>query len=64
MVCMGFEPGAAGETTELWWLPSADMFDGHVEATSAAYYVSSLTNRIASSANIEFHARIVAQKYL
>ncbi|MBL7931587.1 MAG: replicative DNA helicase, partial [Bacteroidia bacterium] len=35
-----------------------------LEIVGGAYYVSALTNRIASSANIEFHARIVAQKYL
>lgn len=28
-----------------------------------AYYISQLTNRLASSANIEFHAKVVAQKY-
>ncbi len=37
---------------------------GELEYVGGAYYVSALTNRIASSANIEFHARIVAQKYL
>ncbi|MGE0567630.1 MAG: replicative DNA helicase [Bacteroidia bacterium] len=37
---------------------------GELEYVGGAYYVSSLTNRIASSANIEYHARIVAQKYL
>ena len=37
---------------------------GELEIVGGAYYVSALTNRIASSANIEFHARIVAQKYL
>jgi replicative DNA helicase len=37
---------------------------GELEVVGGAFYVSSLTNRIASSANIEYHARIVAQKYL
>ncbi len=37
---------------------------GELELVGGAYYVSALTNRIASAANIEFHARIVAQKYL
>lgn len=37
---------------------------GELEFVGGSYYVSSLTNRIASSANIEFHARIVAQKFL
>jgi replicative DNA helicase len=37
---------------------------GELEFVGGSYYVSALTNRIASSANVEFHARIVAQKYL
>ncbi len=37
---------------------------GELEIVGGSYYVSSLTNRIASAANIETHARIVAQKYL
>lgn len=36
---------------------------GDLELVGGSYYVSSLTNRIASSANIEYHARIVAQMY-
>jgi len=35
-----------------------------LEFVGGSFYISSLTNRIASSANIEYHARIVAQKYL
>lgn len=38
--------------------------NGELELVGGSFYVSSLTNRIASSANIEYHARIVAQKYL
>lgn len=38
--------------------------EGQLELVGGAYYVSSLTNRIASSANIEFHARIVMQHFL
>lgn len=37
---------------------------GELEIVGGSFYVSSLTNRIASAANIEYHARIVAQKYL
>ena len=36
---------------------------GDLELVGGSYYVSSLTNRIASTANIERHARIVAQMY-
>lgn len=35
-----------------------------LELVGGAYYVAQLTNRIASAANIEFHARIIAQKYI
>ncbi|MBS1638211.1 MAG: replicative DNA helicase [Bacteroidetes bacterium] len=37
---------------------------GELEMVGGSFYISSLTNRIASSANVEFHARIVAQKFL
>lgn len=38
--------------------------NGDLQAVGGPYYVASLTNKIASSANIEFHARIIAQKYI
>ena len=37
---------------------------GELELVGGAYYISKLTNRVASSANIEYHARIVLQKYI
>ncbi len=37
---------------------------GELEAVGGAYYISQLTNRVASAANIEYHARIVIQKFL
>ncbi len=38
--------------------------NGDLESVGGAYYISQLTNRIASAANVEFHARIVLQKFL
>ncbi len=35
-----------------------------LEMAGGAYYITQLTNRVASAANIEFHARIVLQKYI
>ncbi|MGB1019399.1 MAG: replicative DNA helicase [Chitinophagales bacterium] len=35
-----------------------------LEAVGGAYFIASLTNKVASSANIEAHARIVVQKFL
>lgn len=37
---------------------------GELETIGGSYYISQLTSRIASAANIEFHARIVIQKFL
>ena len=37
---------------------------GELELVGGAYYISFLTNRVASSANIQFHARIISQKHI
>ncbi|MFN8259980.1 MAG: replicative DNA helicase [Chitinophagales bacterium] len=38
--------------------------NGKLEEVGGAFYLSELTNKIASSANIEYHARIVIQKFI
>lgn len=38
--------------------------NGTIEIVGGAYYLTELTSRVASAANIEFHARYVAEKYL
>ena len=38
--------------------------NGELEIAGGAYYITQLTNRVASAANIEFHARIILQKYI
>lgn len=38
--------------------------NGTLEIVGGSYYVSSLTDRIASAANIETHARIIIQNYM
>lgn len=35
-----------------------------LELVGGAYYIAKLTNRVTSSANVEFHARIILQKYI
>lgn len=40
------------------------MKNGELEAAGGAAYISSLTNRVASSANVQFHARIIAEKFI
>lgn len=37
---------------------------GHLEMIGGAYYITELTNRVVSAANIEYHARIISQKYI
>jgi replicative DNA helicase len=37
---------------------------GKLDIAGGAYYITTLTNRVASSANIEYHARIIAQKFI
>ncbi|HMT72013.1 MAG TPA: DnaB-like helicase N-terminal domain-containing protein [Saprospiraceae bacterium] len=37
---------------------------GKLEECGGAYYISELTNKVGSSANIEYHARIVSQKWM
>ena len=38
--------------------------NGELDMVGGAYYISKLTNRVASSANTEFHARIIVEKYI
>jgi len=38
--------------------------NGFLEEVGGAYYVSSLTNRVASSSNIEYHLKIIQEHYL
>jgi len=37
---------------------------GELDLVGGAYYITQLTNRVASAANAEYHARIVAQKFI
>ncbi|WP_345951819.1 MULTISPECIES: replicative DNA helicase [unclassified Mucilaginibacter] len=37
---------------------------GELEMVGGAFYITELTNRVASAANIEYHARIIIQKYI
>lgn len=37
---------------------------GELELAGGAYTITQLTNRVASSANIEFHSRIIVEKYM
>lgn len=38
--------------------------NGDLEFVGGAYYIASLTHKVASAANVEYHARIIAQKFI
>jgi len=38
--------------------------DGNLESIGGFFYITELTNRVASAANIEFHAKIIKQKFI
>ena len=38
--------------------------NGELKLVGDAYYLSELTNKVASAANIEYHSRIIIQKYI
>jgi len=37
---------------------------GQLDLVGGAYFITMLTNRVASAANIEYHARLIAQKFI
>src|SRR5690606_33858280 len=37
---------------------------GELDIAGGPYYITQLTNRISSAANVEFHARIITEKYI
>jgi len=37
---------------------------GELDIVGGPYYITQLTNRIASAANVEYHARIISQKFI
>ena len=38
--------------------------EGLLEAAGGAFYITQLTNRIASAANVEYYARVITEKYI
>lgn len=53
-----------GEPVDLLTVTEALRKSAELEAAGGAYYITQLTNKVASSANIEFHAKILVQKYI
>lgn len=55
---------ARAEPIDMLTVTSNLRNQGKLDEAGGAFYVSQLTNRIGSAAHIEFHARIVSQKYI
>ncbi len=53
-----------GEPVDILTVTQELKKKGELEIAGGAFYISQLTNRVASAANAEFHARIIAQKYI
>jgi len=54
----------SSEPIDLLTVTQALRASGNLEAVGGPFYLTQLTDRVVSSANIEYHARIVAQKYV
>ncbi len=56
--------GAAQQSIDMLTVTEKLRLQGDLEAAGGPLRISELTSRVASGAHVEFHARIVAQKYL
>ncbi|PCJ96938.1 MAG: replicative DNA helicase [Flavobacteriaceae bacterium] len=54
----------SSEPVDLLTVSSQLRKDGHLEAIGGDFYLIKLTQKVASSAHIEFHARIILQKFI
>ena len=56
--------GAAQKPIDMLTVTEQLRLDGYLDEVGGPVYVSELTSGVLSGANVEYHARIVAQKYL
>ncbi|MCL4142497.1 UNVERIFIED_CONTAM: hypothetical protein GTU68_046551 [Idotea baltica] len=52
------------EPIDILTVKNALKMAGHLETCGGAFYLTELTSRVASAANIEYHARIIAEKFI
>jgi len=55
---------AQNEPVDILTVTEALRRSGELDIAGGPYFITMLTNRIASAANIEFHSRIILQKYI
>jgi len=56
--------GVAQKPIDMLTVTEQLRLNGDLESVGGPVFISELTSRVASGANVEYHARIVAQKYL
>lgn len=56
--------GASQEPIDMLTVTQRLRLDGTLDSVGGALYIADLTSKVSSAAHIEFHARIVAQKFL
>ncbi len=56
--------GASQQPIDMLTVTEQLRLDGTLNEVGGPVYISELTSRVASAAHVEYHARIVAQKYL
>lgn len=54
----------AGERIDILTVTERAMAIGKLDMIGGPFYISQLTNKVASSANVEYHARIIQQKFM
>lgn len=54
----------AGERIDILTVTERAMATAQLDVVGGAFYISQLTNKVASSANVEYHARIIQQKFM
>lgn len=55
---------AKSEPVDILTVTNELKTSGELELIGGAYFITQLTNRVASTANIEYHSRIISQKYI
>lgn len=55
---------AKSEPVDILTVTNELKSSGELEMVGGPYYITTLTSRIASTANVEFHARIILQKHI
>lgn len=53
-----------GEPVDILTVTAQLKKTGELDIVGGPYYISQLTNRVASTANIEYHSRIIIQKFI